>query len=200
MYIKNIMKGVNNMKLVVGLGNPGAEYEKTRHNVGYSFLDYVTNNACFSENKKFNAFEYEASIDGEKILFIKPTTYMNLSGEAVLKYVNYYKIDFDDILVIQDDLDMNFGKIRIVYDSSSGGHNGIKNISDCLGSQKYTRLKIGISNDKNMDTKDYVLGKFSKDDLNCLEHIYSKLDNIINDFVNMNTDELKQKYNSMNNN
>ena len=93
---------------------------------------------------------------------------------------------------------MEFGKIRIVYDSSSGGHNGIKNITECLGSQKYTRLKIGISNDKDMDTKDYVLGKFSKDNIKSLEYIYDKLDNIIYDFIDKNIDELKQKYNSMN--
>ena len=95
---------------------------------------------------------------------------------------------------------MEFGKIRIVFDSSSGGHNGIKNITECLGSQKYTRLKIGISNNKGMDTKDYVLGKFSKNDIKNLDHIYDKLDNIINDFIDMDIDKLKQKYNSMNNN
>ena len=190
------------MKLIVGLGNPGREYKKTRHNIGFNLLDFIANkdNYSFKIDKKFNCEVGETLINGEKVLMIKPLSFMNLSGTVVSKIKSFYDIDINDILVIQDDLDMEFGKIRIVYDSSSGGHNGIKNISDCLGSQKYTRLKIGISNDKNMDTKDYVLGKFSKDDLNCLEYIYSKLDNIINDFVNMNIDELKQKYNSMNNN
>ena len=190
------------MKLIVGLGNPGKEYKKTRHNIGFNLLDSLADkyNYSFRLDKKFNCEIGETSINGEKVIMIKPLSFMNLSGTVVSKIRSFYDIDINDILVIQDDLDMEFGKIRIVYDSSSGGHNGIKNISECLGSQKYTRLKIGISNDREIDTKDYVLGKFSKDDLKNLEHIYEKLDNIIKDFVNMNIDELKQKYNSMNNN
>ena len=190
------------MKLVVGLGNPGREYKKTRHNIGFNLLDSIAkkNNYSFKKDKKFNCEIGETSINGEKVIIIKPLSFMNLSGTVVNKVRSFYDIDIDDILVIHDDLDMDFGKIRIVYDSSSGGHNGIKNINDCLGSQKYTRLKIGISNNKEMDTKDYVLGKFSKDNIKSLEHIYDKLDNIIYDFVRMNTEELKQKYNSMNNN
>ena len=190
------------MRLIVGLGNPGREYKKTRHNIGFNLLDFIAgkDNYSFKVDKKFNCEIGETSINGEKVLMIKPLSFMNLSGTVVNKIKSFYDINIDDILIIQDDLDMEFGKIRIVYDSSSGGHNGIKNISEFLVSQKYTRLKIGISNDKNMDTKDYVLGKFSKDDIKSLENIYVKLDNIINDFVNMDIDELKQKYNSMNNN
>ena len=190
------------MKLIVGLGNPGREYKKTRHNVGFNLLDSIAKNNgySFKKDKKFNCEISEAIIDEEKIIMIKPLSFMNLSGTVVNKVRTFYDIDIDDILVIQDDLDMEFGKIRIVYDSSSGGHNGIKNINECLGSQKYTRLKIGISNNKEIDTKDYVLGKFSKDNINDLKKIYGKLDNILYDFVNLNIDELKQKYNSMNNN
>ena len=189
------------MKLIVGLGNPGREYKKTRHNVGFNLLDSIAkkNNYSFKKDKKFNCEMCETNINGEKILMVKPLSFMNLSGSVVIKIKAFYDIDINDILVIQDDLDMDFGKIRIVYDSSSGGHNGIKNITECLGSQKYTRLKIGISNDKDMDTKDYVLGKFSKDNIKSLEYIYDKLDNIIYDFTNMDIDELKQKYNSMSN-
>lgn len=191
------------MKLIVGLGNPGKEYKNTRHNIGFNLLDSIANkyNYSFKVDNKFNCEISDAVINGEKIILVKPLSFMNLSGIVVNKIKSFYNIDINDILVIQDDLDMEFGKIRIVYDSSSGGHNGIKNISECLGSQKYTRLKIGISNNKGIDTKDYVLGKFSKEDINYLESIiYDKLDNIINDFINMNIDELKQKYNSMNNN
>lgn len=190
------------MKLVVGLGNPGKEYVNTRHNIGFGLLDYISkkDGYSFKFDKKFNCEMFSINIDGEKVLLIKPFSYMNLSGTVVSKIVSFYDIGVSDILVIQDDLDMEFGKIRIVFDSSSGGHNGIKNISECLGSQKYARLKIGISNNKEMDTKDYVLGKFSKGDINNLEHIYDKLDNIINDFIDMDLDKLKQKYNSMNNN
>ena len=190
------------MKLIVGLGNPGRNYKKTRHNIGFNLLDYIAdkNSYSFKVDKKFNCEICETIINGEKVLLVKPYSFMNLSGTVVSRIVSFYDIDINDILVIQDDLDMEFGKIRIVYDSSSGGHNGIKNISECLGSQKYTRLKIGISNNKDMDTKDYVLGRFSKEDIKNLDHIYDKLDNIISDFIDMDIDKLKQKYNSMNNN
>lgn len=189
------------MKLVVGLGNPGKEYTNTRHNIGFELLDFIAKKEdySFKFDKKFNCEIVETSILGEKIFIVKPYSFMNLSGTVVSKLSSFYDIDINDILVIQDDLDMEFGKIRIVYDSSSGGHNGIKNINEYLGSQKYTRLKIGISNDKNIDTKDYVLGRFSEDEKDKIMHVYSKLDNIIFDFVCMNVEDLKMKYNSMNN-
>ena len=150
------------MKLIVGLGNPGREYEKTRHNIGFNVLDLLADkyNITFSENKKFNALEASFNLIGEKVILVKPLTFMNLSGDSVIKYINYYDIDVNDLLVIHDDLDMELGKIRIVFDSSSGGHNGIKSIINNLNSKKFTRLKIGISHNKNIDTKDYVLGKF----------------------------------------
>ena len=189
------------MKLVVGLGNPGKEYINTRHNIGFELIDFIVEEKglSFKFDKKFNCEIVDTSIDDEKVIIIKPYSFMNLSGSVVSRIASFYDIDINDIIVIQDDLDMEFGKIRIVYDSSSGGHNGIKNISECLGSQKYTRLKIGISNNKNIDTKDYVLGKFSKDEKEKLIHIYEKLCNILSDFVCMNIEELKKKYNSMNN-
>lgn len=190
------------MKLVVGLGNPGNEYSKTRHNIGFQLLDYIAdkNGLEFKSDKKFNTECITCIVTGEKVHLIKPLSYMNLSGIVVSKYANFYDIESSDILVIQDDLDMDFGKIRIAYDSTSGGHNGIKNIIECLGTKEFTRLKIGISNNKNYDTKDYVLGKFSKEECEMLTDIYSKLENIIDDFINLDTDKLKQKYNGMNNN
>lgn len=189
------------MKLIVGLGNPGKEYEKTRHNVGFNVIDLITNkyNVSFCINKKFNSLECILNISGEKIILIKPLTFMNLSGDAVIKYVNYYNIDIDDILIIHDDLDMKLGKIRIVYDSSSGGHNGIKSIINVLNSQKFTRLKIGIAHNRNVDTKDYVLGYFSGDDFKILNNIYDKVSNIVEDFVNNDILTLKRIYSNMNN-
>ena len=188
------------MKLIVGLGNPGNEYSKTRHNIGFQLLDYIAsrNNIEFKCDKKFNAECATYMVGGEKVYLIKPLSYMNLSGTVVSKYSNFYNIEPSDILVIQDDLDMDFGKVRILYDSTSGGHNGIKNIIECLGTKEFTRLKIGISNNKNYDTKDYVLGKFSKEESDLLSNIYSNLENIIDDFISLDTDKLKQKYNSMN--
>ena len=183
------------MKLVVGLGNPGKEFENTRHNIGYMFLDYITNKQEFSLNKKFNAMEYESNINGEKVLFIKPLTFMNLSGEAVIKYVNFYKLNSDDVLVVQDDLDMEIGKYKLKFNHGDGGHNGIKNIILNLGTREFLRLKIGISK-ANIDTKDYVLGKFNKSEINILSETFYRLDNFLNDYVNMNRDLLIGKYNS----
>lgn len=182
------------MKLVVGLGNPGEEYEKTRHNVGFMFLDFILNDSKFTLNKKNMAMEYETMIRGEKVLFIKPMTFMNDSGQAVIKYVNYYKIDSDDIIVIQDDLDMDLGKYKLLYNRGDGGHNGIKSIVSCLETRKFLRLKIGISK-ANIDTKDYVLGKFSKSELKIIDESFNGLKDFIMDYVVLNRDILVSKYN-----
>ena len=184
------------MKLIVGLGNPGREYENTRHNIGFSLLDYIAQDKDLKfKGVKFNAEYLDFYVGNEKVMFIKPLSFMNLSGGVVKKYVDFYKIDLDDILIIQDDLDMNIGRIKIVYDSSSGGHNGIKDIERCLGSKRYARLKIGIAKDKSMDTKDYVLGKFNNDELKILNDDYDYLVNVVDDFCNLNLDKLMSKYN-----
>ena len=189
------------MKLIVGLGNPGKEYDKTRHNVGFCIADLIADKygVSFNVNRKFNALECSFNVLGEKVMLIKPLTFMNLSGNAVTCYVDYYDINIKDILVIHDDLDMNLGKIRIAYDSSSGGHNGIKSIISGLNSQMFTRLKIGISHASDLDTKDYVLGKFSRDDLDILNNTYNKVSNIVEDFISNDIVSLKQIYSNMNN-
>ena len=182
------------MKLIVGLGNPGSEYEKTRHNVGFMFLDYVTNNAEFKLNKKNSALEYEAIINNEKVLFIKPQTFMNNSGESIIKYLNFYKLQPSDILIVQDDLDMDIGRYKLLYNHGAGGHNGIKNIILNLQSREFLRLKIGISKVKS-NTRDYVLGKFGKDDLKILDEAFLKLNNFVFDYLTLNRDLLIGKYN-----
>lgn len=185
------------MKLIVGLGNPGCDYENTRHNIGFQFLDYIAKNKGLDfSKKKFNAIYTEYVVNDEKIILVKPLSYMNLSGSVVSKFASFYKIDIKDILVIQDDLDMYFGRIKIVNNSSSGGHNGIRDIEKFLGSREYVRLKIGISNDKTKDTKDYVLGNFSKVEIERLNEIYGNLVNIIDDFCNISLEMLKSKYNN----
>ena len=126
---------------------------------------------------------------------IKPLSYMNLSGSVVAKFVSFYKIDVKDILVIQDDLDMNVGRVKIVTNSSSGGHNGIKDIERCLGTREYCRLKIGIAKDKSIDTKDYVLGNFNDDDKKILNDVYDKLSLVVDDFCNSDINRLMNKYN-----
>lgn len=121
---------------------------------------------------------------------------MNLSGEVVSSYINYYKVDLDDVFVIHDDLDMNLGTFKLTYNHSSGGHNGIKNIFNNINSNSYLRLKLGISKNGN-DIIDYVLGKFSKEECNIINNTFSKLDDIVSDFVNLDRDKLMNKYNSM---
>ncbi len=183
------------MKLIVGLGNPGKEYVNTRHNIGFMYLDYLYGNV-FQENKKFKALEYITTINDEKVIIIKPLTYMNLSGESVIKYVNYYKIKTEDILVIQDDLDMEVGRSKLLFKHGDGGHNGIKNIILNIGSNEFLRLKIGIGKNSSIDTKDYVLGKFSTNEIKILENKFTDLNNFINDYIIMNRDVLIGKYNT----
>ena len=182
------------MKLIVGLGNPGKEYDKTRHNVGYIVLDSYIDDDNWKE--KFKALYYEKNINGEKVIFIKPLTYMNLSGDAVRKYVDYYDIEVDDILVIHDDLDLPFGFYKLKKNSSAGGHNGIKSIISCLGTQEFARLKIGISHDKSIDTKDYVLGSFSKKDMDMFKEMQSTFNKIINCFIKEGIDRTMNIYNT----
>lgn len=169
------------MKLICGLGNPGKEYESTRHNVGFMVIDNYCQNEKFSTH--LGGLYLQKRIGEEKVIFLKPQSYMNLSGTVVKKYVDYYKLESDDILVIRDDLDLELGRARIKFDSSSGGDNGIKSIISSLNSQKFYQYKIGISNDKKRDTKDYVLGKFSKDERAIIDRVISESKDIIDRFV-----------------
>ena len=126
------------MKLIVGLGNPGKEYENTRHNMGFMFIDgYAKVKGVEINKKKFNGLYIDFINNGEKTILLKPQTYMNLSGEAVRAFVDFFKIDIKDILIISDDLDMPIGKIKLRPTGSSGGHNGLKNIEQHLNSQDY---------------------------------------------------------------
>lgn len=182
------------MKMIVGLGNPGDNYQKTRHNIGYMVLDnYAIKNGINIDKRKFNSL-YQIQSDKDLIL-IKPETFMNLSGDAVLKFAKYYKIKPEDIFIIHDDLDLDFGKIRLRDKGSSGGHNGIKDIISKLNTEQFKRLKIGISNNKDIDTKDYVLGKFSKTELETLNNSIEITESIIEDFLTLTFDNLMNKYN-----
>lgn len=175
------------MKLIVGLGNPGKEYENTRHNIGFMVLDHYLDENNWK--KKFDGLYQIIMIGQEKVLFLKPHTFMNLSGNSVRKAVDFYGIEISDILVIQDDLDLPFGKHRIKKNSTAGGHNGIKSIISSLGTDAFCRLKLGIAHDSNFDTIDYVLGKFSKDDIHYWASHYSKYFEIIESFVKNGADK-----------
>ena len=184
------------MKLIVGLGNPGREYEKTRHNIGFMAIDRIVDSLGISfDRNKFNGSYCVTNVGGEKVMFLKPLEYMNLSGNVIGRFVKFFDIDVSDILIIHDDLDMNLGRIKLRSHGSSGGHNGLKNIEANLGTQEYKRLKVGISNDKRFDTKDYVLGKFSSSDMEVLNPVLDKMPSIFNDFVSISFTMLMNKYN-----
>lgn len=184
------------MKLIVGLGNPGREYEDTRHNIGFLTIDKYASKLGVSITKsKFNGLYGEVLIGGEKVILLKPQSFINLSGEVIHKFVDFYKISVSDILILHDDLDLNIGTYKIKQKGSSGGHNGLKNIELHLGTQEYKRIKIGISNNKNIDTKDYVLGKLSKEEYDLLCKVQEQVLLILDDYFKVSFLDLMAKYN-----
>ncbi len=151
------------MKLIVGLGNPGRRYGKTRHNIGFMVVNEFAKkeNLRFNLKTKFKGQFIQTTIKDEPVIILKPNTFMNVSGEAVLAVKQYYQIEVEDILVIYDDLDLVCGKIRVKQQGGSGGHKGLKSIINCINSEDFHRLKIGIGRDELIPVKDYVLGKFT---------------------------------------
>ena len=185
------------MKLIVGLGNPGKEYENTRHNAGFRFIDAYANSKKIEINKeKYKGLYTIIKHKEEKIILLKPQKYMNLSGEVVRDFMNFYKIEPKDILVIVDDLDTNIGQLKLKYKGSSGGHNGLKNIEKCINTNEYKRVKIGISNNKNQDKIDYVIGKVEKQELDKMNSVNKYAKELIEDYLTMNFDNVMNKYNS----
>ena len=184
------------MKLVIGLGNKGKQYENTRHNMGFMLVDRYLQykNIPLKFKEKFNAMYIETNINGEKVIFIKPMTYMNNSGIAVRAFVDFYKLNSEDVLVISDDLDLDLGKFRLRRNGSSGGHNGLKSIISHLGTDNFKRLRIGISNDKD-DVINYVLSKFSKKELNEIATMFDTVVDVLDDYFVMDFTSLMSKYN-----
>jgi len=184
------------MKIVIGLGNPGKKYEKTRHNIGFIAVDNLRKKFNISdEREKFQALVSEKNIDGEKVIFFKPQTFMNLSGNSVIEIVNFYKLDpKKDIIVIYDDMDLSFGDIRIREKGSSGGHNGIKSIISHIG-EEFIRIKCGIGA-KEKDAVEHVLGEFNQTEQKDLDEILEKINNCIIEMLSVqNLDRIMQKYN-----
>lgn len=152
------------MFIIVGLGNPGPEYEGTRHNAGFAVIDRLAEKYNIGvDTRKHQALIGKGMIGGEKVILAKPQTYMNLSGESVESLVDYYKVDeTEEVLVIYDDISLDVGQIRVRAKGSAGGHNGIKNIIAHLGGQKFARVKVGVGEKPaKWDLADYVLGHFS---------------------------------------
>ena len=184
------------MKVVIGLGNPGKKYEKTRHNIGFIAIDNLRKKLNVNDEKeKFQALVSEKNIDGEKVIFLKPQTFMNLSGNSVIEIVNFYKLDpKKDIIVIYDDMDLSFGDIRIREKGSSGGHNGIKSIISHIG-EEFIRIKCGIGA-KEKDAVEHVLGEFNQTEQKDLDEILEKINNCVIEMLSVqNLDRIMQKYN-----
>jgi len=147
------------MKLIVGLGNDGKEYENTRHNLGFLVIDELAKDLNISFKEEGSAYHGSAIIDGEKVILAKPRLFMNNSGQVVRGMLNYFKIDIANLFVIHDDKDQEIGHYKIVRNSGHGGQNGVKDIINHLHSNEFARLKVGIGSDPNIDTSHYVLGK-----------------------------------------
>lgn len=154
------------MYVIVGLGNPGRRYKDSRHNVGFSVIDILSERYNTKINKiKFKSLYGETKINGEKVFLVKPQTFMNKSGETVLEISNFYKLPLENIIVIQDDIDIDFASLRIRSKGSAGSHNGMKSIIYLLKSDKFPRVKIGVGRpEAGRDLADFVLGRFTKEE------------------------------------
>lgn len=190
MFFKDKFKKTGFQYIIAGLGNPGLEYRDTKHNVGFMALDKIAeNHGCEPYRHKFNSLVSQAEISGCKCLLLKPETYMNLSGEAVSEAMRFYKILPERVIVIFDDISLPPGRIRIRRKGSDGGHNGIKNIIECTGSDMFPRIKVGVGAKPrpDYDLKDWVLSGFSDDALlkvqTALDAAVEAVDVIINDGI-----------------
>ncbi len=173
------------MKLIIGLGNPGLKYLGTRHNVGFDAVDYVAHHCNITiDRSKFKSQIGEGKIGGEQVIFMKPQTFMNLSGEAVIPCMKFFKIEATDIIVLYDDISFDVGVIKIKKTGSAGGHNGIKNIIAHLGSQDFPRIRIGVGQKPpGWDLANYVLGKFDEEEFTILKNEMPYVKEIIHNFV-----------------
>lgn len=166
--------------LIVGLGNPGSKYEGTRHNVGYAALDVLAEKLHLKVDRvKFQGLMAQGSYQGTKVILLKPTTYMNLSGQSVSAAARFYKIPPEHIIVLSDDISLDPGRLRVRKNGSAGGHNGLKSIISSLGSQEFPRVKIGVGAKPHpdYDLADWVLGTFAKEQKKLMEETYEKAAN-----------------------
>lgn len=185
------------MKLIVGLGNIGDKYSMTRHNAGFMVLDRwaIQEGFSFKNEGKLKAYLSKIKFNGEDILLAKPTTFMNLSGEAVRAIMDYYKVDLKDILIIYDDISLDLGRIRYRGNGSDGGHNGIKSIIKHTGSQDFARLKIGIGPQPNIPSENYVLQNFPKEQLDELKEVLDRAIDSVKFYLDNGIEKTQNKYN-----
>lgn len=186
------------MYLIVGLGNPGKEYAGTRHNIGFEAIDYIADKYNIEMNRvKFRGVFGEGNINGKKVLLLKPTTYMNLSGESIREVINFYKIESDEVIVLYDDISLEVGRLRIREKGSHGGHNGIKSIIANLSTDVFPRVKIGVGGPKG-NLVSHVLGKFSDDEVTVLRDVIVASSDAVYTMVSKDTKEAMNKFNGFN--
>ena len=186
------------MYLVVGLGNPGKQYEATRHNMGFDTIDVLVERHKIPQGGvKFNAMYGSGFIGGEKVIFMKPLSFMNLSGGPVQEMAAYFKINPEsELIIIQDDIDLEPGQLRIRKQGSAGGHNGIKHIIQQLGTQNFVRIKVGVgAKPKGWDLADYVLGRFDKDDRALVEEAQERACKAVELILTDSVDAAMNEYN-----
>lgn len=187
------------MYVIVGLGNPGKEYVNTRHNVGFRVVDAIADKYHIAvTEKKHKALIGKGVVEGEKVILVKPQTYMNLSGESVREVIDYYKVDEkEELIVIFDDISLDVGKIRIRKKGSAGGHNGIKNIIAHLGHDTFRRIKMGVGDKpKGYDLADYVLGHFSAEDNRLMQESIERAVEAVTVIMSDGPDKAMNLYNS----
>ena len=190
--IKYIGKEGDGMKMIVGLGNPGKQYERTRHNSGFMAVDKVAEKLNLNIDKK----EFAAlTAKNNQVILVKPQTYMNNSGESVSQIMKYYHIDINDLLIIYDDLDLKYGQLRLRLKGSSGGHNGIKSIINYIHSENFKRIRIGIEKNPLIETADYVLGKVEKDKQQLFDDSIEKASQAAIEFITDEFEKIMNKYN-----
>ena len=185
------------MYIIAGLGNPTREYEKTRHNVGFDTIDVLADKLNTSvDEKKFKGLYGRGIIAGEKVILLKPQTFMNLSGESVREAADFYKVDPEHIIVIYDDISLDVGQLRIRKKGSAGGHNGIKHIIQQLGTQNFVRIKVGVgAKPKGWDLADYVLGRFDKEDRALIEEAQERACKAVELILTDSVDAAMNEYN-----
>ena len=186
------------MYLIVGLGNPGRQYEATRHNMGFDVIDKLVEEYNVPQSGvKFNAMYGKGKIEGQPVILMKPLSYMNLSGGPVRDMANYFKIDPEtEMIVIYDDIDLEPGQLRIRKKGSAGGHNGIKHIIQQLGTQTFVRIKVGVgAKPKGWDLADHVLGRFSTEDRKLVDEAIAKAAKAVDIIITQGTDAAMNEYN-----
>lgn len=184
------------MFIIVGLGNPGKKYEWTRHNVGFETIDCIAEKFNINVNKlKYKALVGEGTIGTEKVILVKPQTYMNLSGETVMSICNYYQIPMDNLIVIYDDVDTDFAKLRIRRKGSAGTHNGMRSIISLIQKDDFPRVRIGIGRSTHMQLADFVLQRFSKDEMIEIKETIDRAAQAVVSIIDLGVDQAMNRYN-----